>query len=163
MNLTTIRTLFNAKSTGGDLIVDDKWFCFTLEGIARADGVKVMGAGMTAIPAIEYKVKIHSSARFGRNMLALYTELGDDDTPIIRYQGQKWTHVYDHGGNWARQSNGCPLIAFNRISCNHIWKSAEKALYDLVSPRILDGEDVKWTVINDPSGAYDIPRPGSYA
>lgn len=160
MNLTTVRTLFNPKSTSGDLIVDDKWFAHTLEGIARADGVKVEGRGMTAIPAMEYRVRVHYSPKFKRNMLILHTE---DDGLTIKSRGNEWTHVYPHSGNWAYQSLACPLIAFHRVSNSHIWKSAESALYDLVAPRILDGELVTWTIINDPRGTYDIPRPGSYA
>lgn len=160
MILTTVRTLFNPKSTGGDLIVDDKWFAYTLEGIARADGVKVTGPGQTCLPAMEYRVSLHYSPRFKRDMLTLYSE---DDGLTIKHQGAEWSHCYAHGGNWARNSLGCPLVAFNRISKSHIWKSAEKALYGLVSQPILDGELVTWTIINDPRGTYDIPRPGSYA
>ncbi len=165
MILTTVRNLFNPKSTAGDLMVDDKWFCYTLEGIARVDGVKIEGRGMTCIPAIGYKVGIHYSPRFKRNMLILYTHVSTipEKNRAIRHHGAEWTHVYAHGGNWAYNSLACPLIAFNRISANQIWKSAEKALFELVSPRIRDGENVKWFFANDPRGDTHVPRPGSYA
>ena len=67
MKLELKRTECGKTCTIGELLVDGKHECWTLEDVVRSDGVKVYGE--TAIPAGTYKVDITYSPRFKRARL----------------------------------------------------------------------------------------------
>jgi len=48
MEITINRKEFTEKSTIGDMIIDEAFFCYALEDMVREPGVKV--PGQTAIP-----------------------------------------------------------------------------------------------------------------
>ena len=119
MNLTIYRHTPNIKEDRniiGDLHINDKFFCHTLEDEIRPDGVKVYGE--TAIPAGKYELILTISNRFGRLMPLL-----------VNVEGFRGVRL--HGGNTSKDSHGCPLIAFNTDGVK-IWGSAEKALTKLL-------------------------------
>lgn len=66
MNLTLNRKWLTPVSTGGELLLDGAWECFTLELPVRD------GKPGSAIPAGTYVVKITPSPKFGRDMPRLY-------------------------------------------------------------------------------------------
>lgn len=96
----------------GDLYIDGKFFCHTLEDEKRADGVKVKHE--TAIPCGTYKVKLTMSNRFKRVLPLLMDVKG-------------FSGIRMHGGNTSKDTSGCPLVAF-KTDYLRIWNSAEKKL-----------------------------------
>ena len=124
MKLTLQRKVFNTegdRATIGELFIDGEFFCYTLEDEVRADDVKVHGE--TAIPTGEYDVKVTMSPRFKRMMPLIF------NTPDFRVvKGDvSFSGVRLHGGNTAKDSHGCPLVAFNTDGVK-VWGTAEKPL-----------------------------------
>ena len=87
----------HGRVTFGDLYVDGKWQCFTLEDAVRA--VKVPGE--TAIPAGTYRLTTVTSPKFGPNTLHLQEVPG-------------FTHVHIHAGNSEKDTEGCILVGAKR-------------------------------------------------
>ncbi len=85
----------------GNLYVDGKWFCYTLEDIVReVDGVPVSDwkiKGATAVPRGSYAVKITMSTRFKRKMPQLMDVPGFEGIRI-------------HAGNTDANTDGCILV-----------------------------------------------------
>ena len=115
LHLDIYRHTYNTtgdKSVIGDLHLNGKFTCYTLEDEKRADDKKVHGE--TCIPAQTYKFIINKSTRFKRDMVLLI------DVP--NFEG-----VRIHGGNTAKDTHGCPLVAYN-TDYKKIWGSAEKEI-----------------------------------
>lgn len=117
------RHIFTEKSTGGDLLINGDYFCYTLEDVSRGRGVKLYGR--TCIPEGTYFVDVTMSARFGREMPIIYNQpngyqliAGD-----IEFKGLRF-----HGGNTHLNTEGCILCAFNKINDDLIQGTAEKQL-----------------------------------
>ena len=65
MKLEVIRKEFTTESTIGDLLIDGKFYSFTLEGMYRDKKIK----GVTAIPYGTYEVIVNFSNRFHKGSL----------------------------------------------------------------------------------------------
>ena len=114
MLLTVKRTNFTEESTIGELFIDGKFFCYTLEDKDRGltDSMSLAEIklrkifGVTCIPYGKYKVVLSMSPKFGKIL------------PEI--QGVKgYSGIRIHTGNTAKNSLGCLLVgkkkAFNQI------------------------------------------------
>ncbi len=132
------RYLYTTRTTIGrlNLPVQDggQVFCHTLEDTVRAYGIKVPGE--TALPEGIYKVVISMSTRFKRLMPMLYTEPNKYE---IKAGGIGFKGVRFHGGNTHKDSEGCPLVAFNYINDHTIQGNAEKALTAKIQEYLLKG------------------------
>jgi hypothetical protein len=117
MNLILLRRIYTPTTTIGDLIVNHKVFCYTLEDTVRAEGVKKPGA--TAIPALRYYLTVNHSKRFKRLMPLLCN--------VPNFDG-----IRMHGGNTAKDTAGCILVAYNLIDSNTIQGSAEHAITEIL-------------------------------
>lgn len=118
MELLLERKIFNDKSTVGDLSIDGKFFCFTLEDKVREPGVKVPGE--TAIPAGLYEIKMTWSPKYKKIMPLIC------DVPM--FDG-----VRIHSGNIAEHSEGCVLVGYvNKMTSIEQSKSAFLDLYDIL-------------------------------
>jgi hypothetical protein len=95
MKLELKRTECGKTCTIGELLVDGKHECWTLEDVVRSDGVKVYGE--TAIPAGTYQVDITYSPRFKR------------DLPLL-IGVQNFIGIRIHPGNTASDTEGCILV-----------------------------------------------------
>lgn len=98
MILKLFRETFTDKSTIGQLYIDGKQFCFTLEDVDRKlenGGKKIYG--QTCIPRGKYEVIIDFSTK--RNM----------EVPWLKNVPQ-FTDVQMHIGNRAEDSEGCILV-----------------------------------------------------
>ena len=117
--------------THGELFTKDgsgKWldFCYTLEDTVRDinksgdfDGDEKKVYGKTAIPFGKYDIQVTYSNRFKRMMIQILNV-------------QKFEGIRIHGGNTAKDTLGCPLVAYNTDNNGKIWKSAERDLTNLV-------------------------------
>ena len=115
----TLRAALGEIFLGGGI----KRFCYSLEDCVRGKGVKI--AGETAIPEGEYFWHITRSSRFKRDMISIYTE--SNGYEIIN-GGISFKGVRIHGGNTIKDTHGCPLVAYNKLSNISIQGTAEKDL-----------------------------------
>ena len=97
MELSLIRKEFTTESTIGDLLIDGKFYSFTLEDMYRDKKIK----GVTAIPYGTYEVIINFSNRFQRPMPLLLNVPGFDGIRI-------------HNGNTDEHTEGCILVGFTK-------------------------------------------------
>ncbi len=98
MYLKLFRTTFSDKSTVGELYVDGKEYCFTLEDVDRrleSGGVKIFGE--TCIPRGIYEVVMDYSPKYKRKMPHILN--------VPQFEG-----VRIHSGNFAKDSDGCVLV-----------------------------------------------------
>jgi hypothetical protein len=126
MTLKLLRKWFTEDSTLGELYINDKFFCYTLEDKIREEKIK----GKTAIPYGVYKVIIDYSNRFKCNMIHIL------DVP--NFEG-----IRIHAGNTDEDTEGCILVGYTKQD-NSIGKSrlASEALKGFVSDALKKG-DVK--------------------
>lgn len=121
MNLTLIRNDFLPYCTIGNLLIDDVYFCKTLEDTVRLEGVKAKGK--TAIPYGKYQVITNHSNRFKRVMPLLLNVPGFEGVRI-------------HTGNTAGDTEGCILLGYER-EMDYIIKS--KQAFDDFFPLLQKG------------------------
>lgn len=112
--ITQIRS-YKAKATISELYVEDSLCCYTLEDVARPDGVKIPGE--TCIPEGCYIARVTFSNRFQREMILLSSE-GKD--AIIR-DGVTFTGLRVHKGNSVEDTEGCVLVGEQTNHENRIW------------------------------------------
>lgn len=137
MIINVIRQDFLSDRTVGEMFVDGKHLCWTLEDCVRGDGIKVKD--QTAIPSGIYRVVVSKSARFGRMMPEL--------VGVPMFSG-----IRIHGGNTPDNTSGCILAAFNKVSGNRIQGTAEATITQMMSLAIDNGESVFIVVSNDVEG-----------
>ena len=97
MELQLKRTDFLENSTIGELSVNGKLECYTLEDKVRPVKIK----GKTAIPAGRYEVIINYSQRFDRLLPLLLS--------VPNFEG-----VRIHPGNTAADTEGCILVGMTK-------------------------------------------------
>ena len=100
MNLILKRNIFSDKSTIGELSIDDKFYCYTLEDIDRdieKKGCQAKIQNETAIPRGTYEIVINYSERFQRTMPLLLN--------VPCFGG-----IRIHVGNFPKDTDGCILL-----------------------------------------------------
>jgi hypothetical protein len=130
IDIRIIRDKFTLSSCTGKMYVDGVYFGETLEDCSRGENVKI--AGETSIPTGIYKMKLSMSARFKRLMPMIYTE--PNEFELIN-KGISFKGIRIHGGNRAKDSHGCILIAKNRINDDLIQGSLEAELTALIKEK----------------------------
>ena len=114
------------NSTIGELTIDGKFECYTLEDIER--NVKIKGE--TAIPKGTYKVIINQSNRFKRLLPLL---IG-----VPNFEG-----VRIHAGNSNHDTEGCILVGQNR-SVDYITKS--RKAFDSLFKKMQGAKNITITI-----------------
>lgn len=128
MKLKLIRESFTKDTTIGKLYINGVYFCYTLEDAVRDYGVKVNGH--TAIPRGNYKVKLSMSSRFKRVMPMVYTEKNEYE---LINGGISFKGIRFHGGNNHINTDGCILVAKNKLNDSTIQGTMEKDLVKVLS------------------------------
>jgi len=130
--ITLQRQWYTPDATIGQLIIDGKPFCFTLEDTCRAYGIKVKGA--TAIPVTTdffYNIAITKSERFGKELPIIYTQITKDGY-VLKCGGIEFTAIRMHGGNTSADTDGCVLVAFNFDGKEKIYGNADDEVTDAI-------------------------------
>lgn len=133
MKLFTLdRQWHTPNTTIGELFLPNMVkFCFTLEDVARAWGVKVKGH--TAIPATTatfYKVEITFSQRFRKELPIIYTHI-ENGRYILR-NGIEFEGIRAHGGTTHVNTEGCIITAFNFDGKDKVWDDASDELTKII-------------------------------
>lgn len=128
-------------ATIGQLFINGTFFCWTLEDVTRAQGVKIYGE--TAIPFGRYKVIVNMSRRFGRPL------------PLV-LGVENFTGVRIHGGNNAKDTEGCILVGLARAKDAPQILSSQAALRMLIErmQHALKSEEI-WITI-EPAPAESV-------
>ena len=116
MNLTLFRKFPAPDCIIGELYINGKFECFTLEDIERP--LKI--AGVTAIPRGHYEIVITFSARFGKPLPLLLNVPGFDGVRI-------------HTGNTSTNTEGCVLVGKSRTN-NSITQSRDA--FNVLFPKL---------------------------
>lgn len=108
MNMYILRQRFFEKTTEGLFLLNDVRAGFTLEDRVRDFGPGGKGKipKETAIPAGHYEVELYDSPHFKKLLPHIIN--------VPYFDG-----VLLHGGNTEEDTEGCPLIAANRIVDKH--------------------------------------------
>jgi hypothetical protein len=114
------------NSTIGELTIDGKFECYTLEDVERYAKIK----GETAIPKGTYKVIINQSNRFKRLLPLL---IG-----VPNFEG-----VRIHAGNSNHDTEGCILVGQNR-SVDYITKS--RKAFDSLFKKMQGAKNITITI-----------------
>lgn len=158
MNITTkVIDIFPLHQISS-LSVNNDHFCYILEDIDRPNGYKVNG--WTCLPRTGvmswYNVGIRYSPGFKREMLNIYNQ---PDKITVQSSGKKFVYAMFHGGNTHLNTDGCPITAYEMsplrdvamsygdknftIQDKVVYNTAEKDLFDKISPLIKKGDDVR--------------------
>ena len=133
---TVIRENGTKISTPGTMLLNGKFFCYTIEDVERPEIVSnpaAKVAGETAIPRGLYDVIVNRSPAFGRDMTLLLE--------VPHFAG-----VRIHSGNTADHSRGCVIVAKQRISPDRIAgdsRATETRVTELSRAAISRGEKVQ--------------------
>ena len=159
MDITTKVIELHPLHQISELFINDsnERFCYVLEDIQRPHGHKVKR--WTSLPRTGmttwYNVGIRHSPSFGREMLSISNE---PDGVTVRLGGVEFTYPMLHSGNDNTNTEGCPLVAYEKIDRfveldyngkkiefqeSIIYRQAETDLFNLVAPEIRKGEEVR--------------------
>lgn len=95
MELKLNRIFLGSSATIGELLVNDKHLCDTIEDRVRLEGEKVYGK--TAIPEGTYEVKLTHSPRFKKTLPEILN--------VPNFSG-----IRIHTGNSSKDTEGCILV-----------------------------------------------------
>lgn len=128
MTVTVQRKTLSPTETIGELLIDGKFYCFTLEDTKRDVKVK----GKTRIPAGTYILKKRYSPRF--SPVYKHDMLWITDVPGFEF-------ILIHPGNTAEDTDGCLLVA-EKIGGKGLLNSklAYNKIYPIISAAIDKGE-----------------------
>lgn len=115
-----IRDTYTLKSTVGKLHLEELE-CHTLEDVSRGENVKIKRH--TCLPTGNYKIILTKSYRFKRLMPCIVTEMNGYEA---KQKGIGFKGARIHGGNRSNDTEGCPLVAHNRLNDDLIQGTAEK-------------------------------------
>ena len=134
MNIVLKRIAKRDTYTVGQLYIDGRYWCDTLEDRVRDLSKERKVAGETAIPAGTYDVVVNISPKFKRLLPRLLS--------VPHFEG-----VLIHRGNTAADSAGCILVGENKakgkVLNSTIW---EHRITEYLLDAQNKGEDIKITV-----------------
>jgi len=142
MQLTLKRRPSTDEATVGDLYIDDRHVCYTLEDVVR----EIPGApvkdwkvkGKTAIPAGTYPVVLELSPKYGPDCLTIQNVPG-------------FSYIRMHSGNTAEHTEGCLLLGMQATETTLVGGTSRPAVALVkrqVKAAIDAGEAVSIEVLN---------------
>ena len=140
MDMILRRKWATEVSTVGELSIDGKVECYTLEDVVRGNEPKVYGK--TAIPAGTYKVTVTFSNRFQKPMPLLHDVPGFEGVRI-------------HSGNTSQDTEGCVLVGRVRES-DRIGES--KLAFEHLFPQIQAAAESKLQILDVPEEVEESPK-----
>jgi hypothetical protein len=114
------------KSTIGELFIDGKFECYTLEDVEREKKIY----GETAIDKGTYKVIINRSNRFKVDMPLLLN--------VPKFEG-----IRIHSGNKAADTHGCILVGVTR---SLDWVGSSKKAYNKLFAKMKLAKEISITI-----------------
>lgn len=127
MELTLNRIFLGSSATIGELLVNDKHLCDTLEDRVRPEGEKVYGK--TAIPEGTYEVKLTHSPRFKKILPEILN--------VPNFSG-----IRIHTGNSSKDTEGCILVG-TWDGEKEDWVSDSKVAFNKLIPLLQEAVDNK--------------------
>lgn len=152
MNITLYRKWKKDTYTIGQLYVDGKFFCNTIEdkdrnlyqGMSEDEIRRIKVYGQTAIPFGRYRISMHrKSPKYSKKKA--YAKCEGYVPYLLNVPG--FEGILIHIGNWASDSCGCILVGENKVkggvvnSTVWFWK-----LYDMMKAADEKGEEI-WITI----------------
>lgn len=144
MNIVLQRRPSAHGATIGELTINGRHICYTLEDVVRevpghpVESWKVRG--QTAIPAGSYKLTRENSPRFGPGTLTVHNVPG-------------FVGIRMHGGNRADDTEGCPLLGL-QVTDSTIVGGTSKPAVDLVKGIVLAANasgDQTFLIVRNPA------------
>lgn len=114
MELTLNRIFLGSSATIGELLINDKHLCDTLEDRVRPEGEKVYGK--TAIPEGKYEIELTHSPRFKKILPEILN--------VPNFSG-----IRIHTGNSSKDTEGC-IIVGTWDGEKEDWVSSSKIAFD---------------------------------
>ena len=132
INLVLLRKWRGDDWTQGELYLNGKLECYTLEDTVREDGIKL--PGRTAIPAGCYEIAITESPRFKNALLPLLLDVPN------------FTWIRIHAGNDPEDTDGCILVGSVRAKGAVL---SSRIALDKLMEKLKGKSDIRITIIND--------------
>lgn len=130
MELTLNRIFLGSSATIGELLINDKHLCDTLEDRVRPEGEKVYGK--TAIPEGTYEVKLTHSPRFKKILPEILN--------VPNFSG-----IRIHTGNSSKDTEGCILVG-TWDGEKEDWISDSRIAFDKLISLLQKAEDKKESI-----------------
>lgn len=130
MELKLNRIFLGSSATIGELLVNDKHLCDTLEDRVRPEGEKVYGK--TAIPEGTYEVKLTHSPRFKRILPEILN--------VPNFSG-----IRIHTGNSSKDTEGCILVG-TWDGEKEDWISDSRTAFEKLMSLLQKAEDKKESI-----------------
>lgn len=130
MELTLNRIFLGGSATIGELLINDKHLCDTLEDRVRPEGEKVYGK--TAIPEGTYEVKLTHSPRFKKILPEILN--------VPNFSG-----IRIHTGNSSKDTEGCILVG-TWDGEKEDWISDSRTAFEKLMSLLQKAEDKKESI-----------------
>lgn len=130
MELKLNRIFLGSSATIGELLVNDKYLCDTLEDRVRPEGEKVYGE--TAIPEGMYEVKLTHSPRFKKILPEILN--------VPNFSG-----IRIHTGNSSKDTEGCILVG-TWDGEKEDWTSDSRIAFEKLMSLLQKAEDKKESI-----------------
>ena len=134
MKLLLIRAYKKPSYTIGKLLINNAYFCDTLE-LPSISSVGIHKGAKTCIPIGSYRIILNVSPKFGRLLPRLLN--------VPNFEG-----VLIHVGNTVKDTSGCILVGFNtKVGCLSSSKITEESLIKLMLAAQSRGESITIDIV----------------
>lgn len=143
MKLTVLREKSADDYTMGQLLIDRKYECYTIEDEIRTKKVW----GETAIPAGTYQIKLRTEGTFHKKYSVKFPDFHKGMLHVTNVPG--FEYVLIHIGNTDDDTAGCLLVGRQRKEGSILESTlAYKNLYKKVAAELVAGREVTIEYVN---------------
>lgn len=145
MQIEVKRKWFSNISTIGELYIDNKFYCYTLEDVVRPDNAEKI-YGKTAIPYGTYKITLRKEGTIYADYCKRFNDIGQERGTLWIRNIPNYEYVLIHIGNTDIDTLGCLLVGDKKATDKIIDSTiAYKKIYPIIASAIEKGDDVKIT------------------